>query len=347
MRVMRLKTKQYIWYVLTVLAASLFSPQLLAACAFANGAKTGSVTFMLPALTASLNPSDGTPHILSQVRVSAGDLALATGTNTTNSVWSGCSGNLIWNPLRTSIAGNSPGLSGYIETGIDNLYLYMYAGSQTNGNFGAFVTPSTAGGMWSRSLSTIHNGIPPWSIMGDMVLVLYQTGPVRKGGIIPAGPLAELKVSDGLQVLNISMNQIAVNVKGCTITTPNVNVKMEPLLKKQFTGPGSLSPKNNFSIGAQCDSGILPVMTFNSSGSGDDGSVFSLSNPNSEDSAKGLAVRLSYGDTVAQNGQPVALAATVNEGLNNFPFSAQYIQTQESVVAGKADATITFTLSYK
>lgn len=69
------------------LATLGYQQQTYAACTFANGAKTGSVNFALPALTQSLNPSDTGPRLLSSVTVPAATLASAMGISSTVAVW--------------------------------------------------------------------------------------------------------------------------------------------------------------------------------------------------------------------------------------------------------------------
>lgn len=331
--------------LLAGLSALLFTTSSLAVCAFQTGTKTGSVTFMLTPLTSALNPSDSTPRELGRVVMSAGSLASSMGTSVDKALWSGCTGNLIWNPLRTGVSGKSPAGSGFISTGIDNLYFYLFAGKATTGSFGPFLTPDQFGAAWSRELTSIHGALPPWSVLGDVALVLYQTGPISKGGIIPAGPLAELKLSDGLQIMNMSVGAIEVNVKGCELTTSTINVGMGAVLQREFTGIGSAVRQVPFTVDTQCDSGVLPVMTFSGNQVGTDNTLFALTE--GENSAKGIAVRINYSGTSVENNQILDLNRTTTQGLNSFPFSAQYVQTQSSITPGTANATLTFTLSYK
>lgn len=340
-----MKTKSVVGMLLGVLAGMCYQQQAHAACEFANGAHSGSVNFALPALTQSLNPSDTGPRQLASVTIPAANLASAMGISSSVAIWGGCTGNLIWNPLLTTSAGSSPHKTGYISTGIKNLSLYLYAGSMTTGNFGPFVTPAPDGAAWSRALSTIHVSVPPWSVMGDAVLVLYQTGPIRQGGIIPAGPIAELKVSDGLQVMNMSMSAITVNVLACSITTPVVNVHMPSVYRSSFTGIGSTTVPTEFKIGANCDSGVMPTMTFSGQSSNEAADIFTI-NSGSE-AASGLGIQLLYaGKSVNQN-EAVDMNTITASGVTEFPFSARYIQTDNTVSSGRADATITFTLQYK
>lgn len=340
-----MNTKHLLAMAVGAFAAVGYQQHSYAACAFANGAKTGSVNFALPPLTQSLNPSDTGPRQLSSVTIPAASLASAMGISSTVAVWGGCTGNLIWNPLLPAIAGESPHKSGYMLTGIDNLYLYMYAGSQTTGAFGAFVTPAANGTTWSRTLSTIHGTIPPWSIMGDMVLALYQTGPIRQGGIIPAAAIAELQVSDGLQVMNMSMSAITVNVLACSITTPVVNVQMPAFYRSSFTGVGSTTATTDFRIGANCDSGVMPTITFSGQTSNGTTDVFAINS--SSEAATGVGIQLLYGGTTVNQNTPVAMNTITTAGTTEFPFSTRYIQTENTITSGQADATITFTLNYK
>ena len=322
-----------------------YQQQTYAACAFANGAKTGTVNFALPALTQSLNPSDTGPRQLSSVTVPAATLASEMNISSTVAVWGGCTGNLVWTPLLPAISGTSPNKSGYMQTGIDNLYLYMYAGSQTTGGFGAFVTPSTTGSAWLRALSTIHGSVPPWSILGDVVLALYQTGPIRQGGIIPAAAIAQLSVSDGLEVMNMTMSAITVNVLACSITTPVVNVQMPAFFKSSFSGVGSTTSTTDFKIGASCDSGVMPTITFSGQTNSGTTDVFAINN--GSEAATGVGIQLLYGGSTINQNTAVAMNTITAAGTTEFPFSTRYIQTENTITPGLADATITFTLNYK
>lgn len=316
-----------------------------AACEFANGAQTGNVTFTLPALTQALNPSDTSPQKLSTVTLASADLASAMSIASDVAVWAGCTGNLVWTPLLTGVDGTSPDSTGYMSTGIDNLYLYMYAGSNTTGNFGPFFTPGVGGGAWSRSLSSIHSGVPPWSVMGDIVLVLYQNGRVRQGGIIPAGPIAALSVSDGLQIMNMNMSAITVNVLACTLTTPVVDVKMPTKFKSVFTGTGTTSETENFSIGASCDSGIMPTITFSGQTSTMGTDVFAINTGDGQ--ATGLGIQLLHEGNIINQNEAIEVGTTDSDGEVQFPFGARYVQTENTVTAGNVNSTITFTLNYK
>lgn len=312
-----------------------------AACAFANGAKTGTMNFALPALTQSLNPSDTGPRLLASVTVPAATLASAMGGSTTETLWEGCTNNIIWSPQLSSIAASSPNRSGYMATGIDNLYLYMYAGNQTTGNIDGMVTPSTSGSAWSSnsgSASTL-------SAIGNIVLALYQTGPIRKGGTIDAGSLAELKLADGLMLMNMTMSAVTVNVLACNITTPTVNVQMPSFYRSSFTAVGNTTPATDFKIGANCDSGVIPTITFSSQGSGAATDTFAINSGSG--AASGLGIQLLYSGAPVNQNEAVTMNTTTATGVTEFPFSARYIQTASDVTSGNADATITFTLQYK
>lgn len=342
---MNIMKRKALWSLVLVLIGPLYLAKAHAVCAFANGAKTGSVTFALPTLAQPFNPSDSTPQKLATVTMTSAELASAMGIGSTVAVWGGCTGNLIWNPLRTTVAGTSPNSTGYISTGIDNLYFYLYAGAATTGNFSPFSTPTTSGAAWSRALNTIHGSVPPWSIMGNVALVLYQTGPVRQGGTIAAGPVAELKLSDGLQVMTMSTSALTVNVLACTLTTPVVAVNLPTVYSRDFTGIGNTSEEASFRIGTNCDSGVMPTMTFSGATSTAGDTVFGINSGGN--TATGLGVQLLYSGSVVKQNEAVSLGTVSTAGATDFPFTARYIQTDQQVTSGDVNTTITFTLAYK
>lgn len=217
-------SKKGISLLLIAMTSGMYLPHAQAACAFDNGAKTGHVTFVLPQVSGSLNPSESTAQMLSYVMMNSAALASSMGLASSTAIWKNCIGDLVWTPLRPAIAGTSPENTEYITTSINNLYLY--AGNQTTDSFGPFNTPTNTGAAWSRSLPTINGTMPSWSDIGNVTLALYKTGPISQGGVIPAGTLASLELSDGLQVMNMSIGAVTINVQACSITTPSVNVNM-------------------------------------------------------------------------------------------------------------------------
>jgi type 1 fimbria pilin len=316
-----------------------------AACEFVNSAQTANVTFSLPALTQSLNPSDISPQMLSTATLSSTDMASAMGVAAGANIWNDCSGSLVWKPLLAGVSGNSPVGSGFLSTGIDNLYLYLYAGNQTSGSVSSFSTPATDGTAWTRALGSLTSATPSWNDLGNVILVLYQAGRIRQGGVIPAGPVAALSVSDGLQLVNMNMSAITVNVLACTITTPVVNVTMPTMLKSVFTGTGTTSEGEDFSIGASCDSGVMPTITFSGQASSAGTDVFAINTGDKE--ATGLGIQLMYAGNAVEQNVAVDMGTTVSDGDVEFPFTARYVQTAEKVTAGSVNSTITFTLNYK
>ena len=141
------------------------------------------------------------------------------------------------------------------------------------------------------------------------------------------------------------MSAITVNVLACSITTPVVNVQMPSFYKSSFTGVGSTTIATDFKIGANCDSGVMPTITFSGQTSRGTTDVFAINS--SSGSASGIGVQLLYGGSVLNQNTAVAMNTTTAAGTTEFPFSARYIQTDNTVTSGQADATITFTLSYK
>lgn len=329
-----------------ILALAFFLPPCAthAACALSSGLSAGTVNFTLPAMTTSLNPSDSGPIEIARITVDKSEMASAMNMSVTSDIWDDCStSNLIWSVLRSTQSGSSPASTGYIQTGIDNLYMYLYNDS---GLISSVRTPSTSGGDYSRTMSNI--GTRTWTTLGDSTLVLYQTGPVRKGGVVPGGSLATLKLSDGGTIMNMTMSAFTVNVLGCSITTPTVFVPMEGnTFASSFTGIKSTVGNTSFTIDADCDSGLLPTLTFSGTTNSDDETIFELTNKTNADAATGVGVQIKYKSNSITNNVAVSLDETQINGLISFPFTANYIQTLDKVTAGKVSSTLTYTLSYQ
>lgn len=315
-----------------------------AACALSSGLSAGTVNFVLPAMTTSLSPSDSGPKEVARVTIDKSEMASAMNMSVTTDIWSDCnSSSLVWTPLRNTLSGNSPNKSGYIETGIDNLFMYLY---NSSGLITSVLTPATSGAEYSRSMTTI--GSRTWTTLGDTTLVLYQTGPIRKGGVVPGGSLATLKLSDGGAIMNMAMSAFTVDVLGCSITTPTVFVPMEGnTFISSFSGVNSTVGDTEFTIDADCDSGLLPTLTFSGTTDGSDDTIFELTNKSDANAATGVGVQVKYKSNAITNNVAVSLEQTQTDGLVSFPFTANYIQTEDKVTAGKVSTSVTYTLSYQ
>lgn len=211
----------------------------------------------------------------------------------------------------------------------------------------------------------------------SVAVVLIKTGPVGEG-VINGGRLGRLKYSrfiDGSEKFAISEVGVTgnINVVSRTCKTSDVIVQMGSYKTSDFNGPGSLGKAVGFDIslsdcpgfpgtyGGWSASSELGVVTPVSLGPNTisirvdpvntpfDAAKGVLSLTEGVDSATGVGVQLLISSTralpLSRNlliGRPAADVSTFTVTL-----FAQYLQTANTVIAGKANAVATYTIIYQ
>ena len=321
---------------------SLSATKALATCTLQSGGKAGSVSVSFS--TETFDPGVTSAAQKQSKAISSATMASAMGITNSQHLYS-CTGGesvMMTDSSYTVSAGSSPGGTGYIETGIPNLYMYIvYAsGTATGIRF-----PTTAGGSYSRSASTINGGAGRWLDIGNATVYLYQAGRISQGGVVPAGILTRWRTSDGVNMVDIMLNSFVVNVKSCELTNKTPSVSLGDVHVSRFNGVGSNAGSTGFSLGMNCDSSIKPTITFTGT-SGSGGTVLALSDPTATTTAKGVGLELLYGQKTVTLGSALSLGTTTG-GINNYSFTARYVQTESSIQAGEANATANFTINYE
>jgi len=331
------------WALYAALAGlSISVTSVRATCTLQNGAKAGSVSISFSTETFDPGVSAGTQK---QTRaISNATMASAMGITGSQRIAACNAGEnlMITDSAYTVRAGYSPGNTGYIETGIPNLYMYIV---YTPGTATGILFPTTAGGSYSRLASTINSGSGRWVDIGNATVYLYQAGRISQGGVVPAGLLARWRTSDGVNFVDIMLNSFVVNVKSCSLINNTPTVPLGEVHVSHFTGVGSSAGSKPFSLDMDCDSSIKPTVTFTGvSTSG--GTVLPLDNSDASTTAKGVGLELLYGQNTVTLGQALSLGTT-SSGVNSYGFTARYVQTESRIQAGEANATANFTINYE
>lgn len=310
-----------------------------ATCTLQNGAREGSITVSMD--PQNLNPGQSLAIKTSQTQAQAAS-AMGIARDTKFVRCTNSESLVMTNGSFTPIAGSSPDGTGFIETGIDNLYFYI---QYTPGTATGVRYPGTDGGIYSRLVSTFNGGYPRWLDIGNLNVHLYQNGKISNGGVVPAGTIVRWETSDGVPFLNINVNSFTVYVKACSVLNPTLNVDMGAINKSQFSGVGSTAGGNNFTISMNCDSDIDPAITFTGV-TPKNGSVLSLNDYDSNTTAQGVGIIMLYQNKQINFDSPLNLGASL-QGVNNFNFDAKYIQTSEKITGGSANSTVNFTVTYQ
>jgi len=138
----------------------------------------------------------------------------------------------------------------------------------------------------------------------------------------------------------------------CTIATgkDTLDVNLGPYANNTLTTVGKvLRPGKSFDVSLTgCNAGIIgTVMTFSGAPDSDEPTLLALSNPDAEDSAKGLAIRLSdSADNLIEINKKMAMQPLV-PGDNTITFNLAYKITKVPVTAGNANAVLYLDLAYQ
>lgn len=326
-----------------LLTASLAVNTAYSACQLMGNTKPGTVTVTFP----TQNIGAGT---VSATQLFTFDIAGRTSSSSNGIgfvdpiLHCDAGENLIWGNSEFAMVPGSNGY-GYLKTGIDNLYIRA---STLSGTTSAFNFPTSGGSEFTRTISNINHGQPRWGDIGTMRFFLERVGPVTQGGIIPAKTLATWRTSDGLQIMDIKLNEFTVNVQGCSVSTKTVAVPMGTVHRSKFNGAGSTAGHGEGNIALQCEAAVAPTVTF--SGTRDSeasAEILALNNLGDANVASGVGIQMLYKDTPIALDDPISLGKLSGPMAVSIPFTSRYYQTSSPIKGGDANATAYFTINYE
>ncbi|CAI1031886.1 Type-1A pilin [Serratia fonticola] len=229
-------------------------------------------------------------------------------------------------------------------TGIANVYATNIPGVGIS--FGSM----NGGYFWSNPPnSTYYNASGVTEAAQDKIS-LVKTGPITSG-VLQAGMVARSYTDgDGRNVDEYYLGNGSVTQLACSITTPNVDVRLAPVLASSFTAVNSTKGDTPFTIGLTCDAGarINASLSFTQNSDTANNSVIKLTGAGTAGVATGVGIQLLYGGTLLKNNTNVVLKTST--GGVEFPagaFTARYFQTKSTVTTGDANATATLNLTYQ
>ncbi len=178
---------------------------------------------------------------------------------------------------------------------------------------------------------------------------LIKTGDIT-GGTLDTGMLARASVANQFYFANATLNGTnTITSESCSVTTNPVNVPLGDHDKSEFSGPGSATAWQTFNINLSCVQGARINVRIDATSDSDAGvpSIIKLDSDPVNASGVGVQLWYRYEDSPVQFGQERYYYTSPSGGNENVQLQARYYQTTQSVTAGKANATATFTLTYK
>ncbi|HBT3201965.1 TPA: fimbrial protein [Klebsiella aerogenes] len=199
--------------------------------------------------------------------------------------------------------------------------------------------PYNAGGSWAS--------LPGDGIKGELI----KTGDITSGTLTD-GTLARASVVNQFYFANVTLNGTnTVTAAACSVTSSNVDVPLGDYDKGEFSGQGATTAWHPFNIDLECDkSASINVQIDATQDPSNIAGVMKLDNTGSSGTASGVGIQLWYvpnGGTAVQFGQQSHYYTSPYGGHETVQLQARYYQTAQTVTAGQANATATFTLTYK
>ncbi|EEJ1823381.1 fimbrial protein [Salmonella enterica] len=182
---------------------------------------------------------------------------------------------------------------------------------------------------------------------------LIKTGDITSG-TLSTGVLARasaVAASSQLYFANVTLNgSNTVSSAACSVSTPTVDVPLGQHQKSEFSAPGSTTEWEAFNIGLDCDkSARINVQIDATQDPSNVPGVMKLDSATGDLAATGVGVQVYFApdDSAVQFGQSRYYDTSPNGSAETVQLKARYYQTSSAVTAGSANATATFTLSYK
>lgn len=199
---------------------------------------------------------------------------------------------------------------------------------------------------YSRQLAAdVYIAIPGDGIKAELI----KTGNIADG-VLDAGTLARVSIVGDFYFANLVLiGTNTVRTESCTVTTPAVDVILDKHDKKEFSGIGSGSAWKEFNIELTCQQGARINIRIDALADLDTNVAGVIKLDNDAISARGVGVQVRY----RKDESPVNLGLekyyqiSSTGGSEQIQLQARYYQTLETITPGKANATATFTLSYK
>ena len=146
--------------------------------------------------------------------------------------------------------------------------------------------------------------------------------------------------------ISITGGAIIQNI-ACTVLNTSINVPMGAVNSNQFSGVGSTAGEADFSIPLDCQNNARVNVTIAAGGGGElDTNLGVIGLDGSSTNSEGIGIQILYNNVgVVLNGE-YFITQVSNPGLLYIPFTARYYQVSDSITAGTANGSATFTMTY-
>lgn len=201
-------------------------------------------------------------------------------------------------------------------------------------------------------VKTSHNNGDRPTFTNQMRIRLIKTGNIQTGalsGNIGSFYTGVREAASWGKELPISLAGGQITSVACTVTTNPINVPLGSHAKSEFNGSGSGTAWQDFNIGLNCDQNARINVRIDATADSDAGvdGVIKLDSDAVRASGVGVQIWYRHENSPVKFGQERYYWTSSTGGNELIQLQARYYQTTQSITAGKANATATFTLTYK
>lgn len=308
--------------------------QSKAKCTIQNGALIGSfITLNFPELVIQKDIPVGT--VLAKVDANIAMHASAIGV-----------------PATSDFISCSPGTLRFAEPSYNKT---TYNGSQVleSGIPGIAIKVSNYGGTgklpWSfpPGMTLSFTGSLSPHDYGGVTFELIKISSTTGSGTIPSGNLLRFSSFNQYYLFNYRLTSSRITTVSCSVLTPTIEVGFGDVEKRAFSGVGTTVSERTFEIITNCDSGAIVNISMNGTVNPDlnDDAILSLQNYGDSSVADGVGIQILQGANPVKLNSSILLKQSTG-GVEKFPFKARYYQTKDNIGPGKANAVLTFSVTY-
>ncbi len=201
-----------------------------------------------------------------------------------------------------------------------------------------------------------NNGIFGSPVPFQHRVTFYKTANVTGSGTVTGRQVGSIILRNNLNSWHlpesaININSFNITTLACFVGNTNIVVPMGNIKTTAFSGVGSSPAASNtrkFDIPLFCDLGTRVYVSLTGAAVSGTTGVLALDSAGSSGVASGVGIQVLSNNVPVTFGK-LSLAGTSTSGPigNIIPFQARYYQTAQTITAGKANSSATFTLTYQ
>jgi len=190
-------------------------------------------------------------------------------------------------------------------------------------------------------------------IQGQMKITYYKTATTTGSGTVNGSRVASFILRNNQSSWQnpetlVNTSSFTVTTLACSVTNTAISVPMGTIEKRSFSGVGTWPGDSNtqsFNIPLTCNAGTRVNLQIDGSIQNATKGVLNLNS--GTNAASGVGIQLLYNDQPLTLGSSFLTGTTTSSGAYNVGLKSRYYQTTSNITTGVANASASFTLTYR